>query len=141
MSAINTAWFADEVANDLNDESDLTQYTATVERQVETKALIEGVRVDEIPLDVDDYYDSRILITYATLLYKKALFMGYWGSSDGDAEDIYKAKYDEMKEELRAFTPMITRESILGMATEDGTPKGKMAVVNVMPIYNGAGGC
>lgn len=138
MSKINTAWYADEVANDLNDEADLTQYTTSVERDVETKALIEGVRIDEIPIDVDGYYDSHLLISYATLLYKKYLFMGYWGSSSGDGEDIYKEKLDEVKEWLRELTPKITRESILGLQTEDGTPKGKMSVVNVMPLYNGA---
>lgn len=138
MSKINTDWYADEVATDLNRESDLSQYIATVERDVETKALIEGVRIDEIPLDDDGYYSSRIFISYAVLLYKKHLFMGYWGSSRGNDEDIYKVKLDEIKKWIKEIEPKITRESILGLATEAGDPKGKQSVVRSIPMFNGA---
>jgi len=139
MSKINVDWFVDEVAYDLENETDLDRYTSAVERDIETKALIEGVRVDEIPVDgVTGYYTSRIVISYAALLYKKYLFFGYWGSSDGDTGDIYEAKLMEVKEQIRQLEPKISYHSILGLEEEDGTPKGKMAVAKVIPMSGGA---
>ena len=139
MAKIKSEWYIDEVAYDLTNETDLDNYTDAVQRDIETKALIEGVRIDEIPEDIDGYYTSRLIITYAGLLYKKHLFFGYWGSSDGDTGDIYEAKYMEVKEAIREIAPKITRESILGLATESGEPKGKMAVAKIIPMFNGAG--
>ena len=136
---VNIEWAVDEVAYDLKNETDLAAYTSAVEREIEAKCLIEGVSLGDVPLDTDGFYDSHILIMYATLLYKKYLFSGYWGSSDGNQYDVYKDKLAYVEKQIDKLLPMITATSIKGLATSTGQPTAtKLAVVRQIPYFNGS---
>ena len=136
---VNIEWAVDEVAYDLKDEADLSNYTGAVEREIETKCLIEGVSLSEVPLDEDGYYSSHILIMYATLLYKRFLFAGYWGSSDGNQYDVYKDKLEYVEKQIDKLMPMITGVTIRGMATPEGEPTvTKLTSMRQIPYFNGA---
>jgi hypothetical protein len=134
MSYINTNWVVDEVANDVIALDDVTSYSDSVDRDIEILAGVNKLRVDEIPVDGSGYVSSRMLQKYGVLLYKRYLFLGYWGSSRGEEEDIYKEKFEVVDGELVKLENSITRESILGIFTEEGEPKGKVAVIKSIPI-------
>ena len=140
MSYINPLWVIDQVASDIMADDDVTQYDAAVDRMIEIQCAIESVRIDEIPLDISDFTTSCVLQAYGILLFKKYLFEGYAGSSDGDPDDVYMGKLPFIEKSIREIEPMITRQSILGLFDEGGEPKSKLAVIKQIPNIQGAFG-
>ena len=138
MSYIDEAILRDEVAGDIVDTDDISVYSAAVDRLIEIECAKNSVRIDEIPVDGSGFTTSRVLMEFGILSFKKQIFQGYVGSSDGNGEDIYMVKYELIAKDLRDIKADLTRQSILGVFTESGEPKGRSVTIREIPLGNGA---
>lgn len=124
MAYLDPSWLSeDEHAEYINSVENITAYTNSVDREIETIALSKGVRVDEIPVDGSGYLTSRVLQSYAIAFTFYRLFAGYWGKRQGE-EDIYYDKMTFWREEMTRIKGMITEQSILGLEDSNGDPAG-----------------
>jgi hypothetical protein len=139
MSYIDPQILIDEVASDVNETDDLTTYLDATDRAIAIACAKNFVRLDEIPLDVnEEFTTSPYLIEYGILEFKHRVFLGYTGSSDGDGEDIYSVKLKLIDKDYRDIKAGLTHESILGIFTDSGEPKGRLVTMSQIPMINGA---
>ena len=140
MSYIDIDTIIDECATDIASKDDVAQYMGAVDRAIEIECALNSVRIDEIPVDQNGFTTSRILIEFGILHFKKLLFQGYAGSASGDSDDVYVMKLDLIDKDYRDIKTKLTRQSILGVFTEDGTPKGRLSTFRAIPMVSGATG-
>ncbi|MEA1998016.1 MAG: hypothetical protein U9N61_01640 [Euryarchaeota archaeon] len=122
MSYINIDWIADEHAEYLGDNFDLTAYESATDRKMNSVAVSLRVPVPSIPVDADGYVTSLPFQEYGIVLMTMKIFSGYWGKRTGN-KDIYYQKMNELKSELSSALKLLTKETITG-STETDTDTG-----------------
>lgn len=113
MAYFNTQNITDMHVKDIASREDISQQLITLDNEIVAVCISKGVLKDDIPIDINGYITSPMLIRYATFWIYQTLLSDYWGGASGEITDIYKAKLEHYSSEVYAAKADLTKENIL----------------------------
>jgi hypothetical protein len=136
MSYTNADWLLiDEQIKALIDSGeDITAYLGASDRDIEIICSYNQVAPANIPVGVDGFVTSPVLIDYAIASSCVKLLRGYWGSRAGE-QDIYFDKLKYWMAEQDRVKGLITKDTIGGITDSNGDPLPQDSFIQIVPMY------
>lgn len=133
MSYINPVWYnGDEHARALKVADHVENYNFTIDLQIRTNCINAGVKVSEIPVGLDGFLTSDVLVQFgiATAIYE--VFTGHWGiRATGGDRDIYDLKREQYQVKINEAKRMLNRTNILGTDDEKIDPVNTARLISI----------
>ncbi len=108
----NSAWTTDRHVKDIQTNMTITDQLTLLDGAIDGVCQMNGVSVDDIPVDGSGYITSTKLIDFARFWLYVELLGDYWGSSDGE-EDVYYDKLQHYEGQLAKAEGALTNANIM----------------------------
>jgi hypothetical protein len=134
MAYINPDWLPDTLVEFIVGLENIDKFHFIVDNNLEGIALEERVRVDDIPVDGSGFVTSKYVRLWGIFFLQELLFDAF--DELPANEDIYDEKMDANVRRSQIYRNKLTQNSILGLAEEDGTPKGNFKTTMEIGRYS-----